>query len=193
MTSNRAEDTATPDQPGFQVRPRLTRDRLLFSIFALALAADQITKGAIASLMTRGESFPAEGFFRLTYTTNTGSAFGLFQGQTIALTVASFVGIGVLLYLYHTHPAHGRLLRLSLGLQLAGAVGNLADRLRLGYVVDFLDAGPWPIFNLADSSIVVGITILVALFLLDERTAKERRSVEKADSFPEPAPPIDDR
>jgi signal peptidase II len=80
--------------------------------------------------------------------------------------------VGVLLYIYHTHPGPGRLVRLSLALLLGGAVGNLVDRLRLGHVVDFIDVGPWPVFNLADSSIVVGIILLAALFLLEERPGK---------------------
>lgn len=157
-------------------RPRIHRDVFLFSILLLALVGDQLTKLAVVASLRFGESVPAEGLFRFTYTTNTGSIFGLFPGQTAALTVASFVGVGILLYFYHAHPWPGRLLRLSLGLQLGGAIGNLVDRVRLGHVVDFIDVGPWPVFNLADSSIVVGITLLVTLFLLEERSARNRGS-----------------
>ena len=157
-------------------RPRIHRDAFLFSILLIALVSDQLTKVAVVASLRLGESVPAEGLFRFTYTTNTGSIFGLFPGQTAALTVASFVGVGILLYFYHAHPWPGRLLRLSLGLQLGGAIGNLVDRLRLGHVVDFIDVGSWPVFNLADSSIVVGITLLVTLFLLEERSARNRGS-----------------
>ena len=138
-------------------RPRIHRDAFLFSILLIALVSDQLTKVAVVASLRLGESVPAEGLFRFTYTTNTGSIFGLFPGQTAALTVASFVGVGILLYFYHADL-------------------NLVDRLRLGHVVDFIDVGSWPVFNLADSSIVVGITLLVTLFLLEERSARNRGS-----------------
>ena len=86
-----------------------------------------------------------------------GAAFGFFPNQTLFLVLASFVGIGVLLIFYRANSLNSTLLRLSLGLQLGGAIGNLVDRVRLGYVVDFIDVGAWPVFNLADSAIVVGL------------------------------------
>ncbi len=148
-------------------RPRIHRDAFLFSILLIALVSDQLTKVAVVASLRLGESVPAEGLFRFTYTTNTGSIFGLFPGQTAALTVASFVGVGILLYFYHAHPWPGRLLRLSLGLQLGGAIGNLVDRLRLGYVIDFIDIGIWPAFNVADSAITVGvISVIYSLLFL---------------------------
>ena len=154
-------------------RPRLERDLLLLSILALVIALDQLSKRLVVSSMVLGESIPAEGLVRLTYVTNSGGAFGILNGQILFLTVASFVGIAVLLLFYRTHPWPGRLVRLSLGLQLGGAVGNLIDRVRVGEVVDFIDVGPWPIFNLADSSIVIGISLLMGLLLFS--SGRERR------------------
>jgi signal peptidase II len=122
-----------------------------------AIMADQVTKGLVVFTMSHGQSVPDSGLFRVTYVTNTGSAFGLFPNQTIPLILASFVGIGVLLLFYRTHPLNNTMLQVSLGLQLGGAMGNLVDRVRLGYVVDFIDVGAWPVFNLADSAIVVGL------------------------------------
>jgi signal peptidase II len=121
------------------------------------IMADQVTKGLVGFAMSHGQSVPDSGLFRVTYVTNTGSAFGLFPNQQTFLVLASFVGIGVLLVFYHTHPINNIMLRVSLGLQLGGALGNLVDRVRLGYVVDFIDVGAWPVFNLADSAIVVGL------------------------------------
>lgn len=161
-------------------RPRLLRDLLLLAVVASVLAADQLSKQLVHRYMALGESVPAEGFLRLTYVTNTGGAFGLFTDQTLFLTGASFVGIGVLLLFYRTHPWPGRLVRLSLGLLLGGAVGNLIDRLRSGEVIDFIDVGWWPVFNLADSSIVLGITLLIGLFLL----------ADTRDRAPLPAPTV---
>ncbi|MBI4305742.1 MAG: signal peptidase II, partial [Chloroflexi bacterium] len=82
-----------------------------------------------------------------------------FQDQAMILTVISFIAVAAIIWFYR-NAISSPLLRAALGLQLGGAFGNLLDRLRLGYVVDFIDVGPWPIFNLADSSIVVGIAIL---------------------------------
>jgi len=126
-------------------------------ILLVTLMADQVTKGLVVLAMHPGQSIPSSGLFRLTYVTNSGSAFGLFLNQTLFLVLASFVGIGVLLIFYRTNPINSTMLRLSLGLQLGGAIGNLVDRVRLGYVVDFIDVGTWPVFNLADSAIVVGL------------------------------------
>ena len=141
-------------------------------ILIATLMADQVTKGLVVLAMHPGQSIPSSGLFRLTYVTNSGSAFGLFPNQTLFLVLASFVGIGVLLVFYRTNPINSTLLRLSLALQLGGALGNLVDRVRLGYVVDFLDVGAWPVFNLADSAIVVGLIGL----LWTLTSAKDRAS-----------------
>jgi signal peptidase II len=148
-------------------KPKIYQDWLLIPVFAAVVIADQITKALIRANLHLHESVPDEGFFRLTYATNTGAVFGTFSDQTFIMTIASFVGVGILLYFYHAHSGSERLVRLSLGLLLGGAIGNLIDRIWLGKVTDFLDVGPWPIFNLADSAIVVGITVLVVMFLFE--------------------------
>ena len=163
-------------------RPQLLRDWFLLVLVVVAIALDQATKYLIQDRMELGQSVPREGLLRLTYVTNSGGAFGAFPDQTLLLTLASFAGIGVLLLFYRTHPWPGRLVRLSLGLQLGGATGNLIDRLRAGEVVDFIDIGRWPIFNLADSFIVVGIFLLMGLFFLGE----ERGAGVTAPSQPSP-------
>ena len=100
------------------------------------------------------------GFFRITHTQNTGSAFGLFPDQNTALILVAFLGITILALLYRNLRPTTNLLRLSLGLQMGGAAGNLLDRLLQGHVTDFVDIGPWPVFNVADSSIVIGLLLL---------------------------------
>ena len=82
----------------------------------------------------------------------------------------SFIGVAVLILLYRTQRFPTGLLRLSLGLQLGGAFGNLIDRVRLGHVTDWADVGPWPVFNVADASIVTGLVILAWLFIVAERS-----------------------
>ena len=143
----------------------LRRHWLVLGLVALVYGLDQVTKLAVSQALDLGRSWPAEGFFRITHSYNTGSAFGLFSGQNTLLILVSFVGIGLLTWIYRTQPNPNRWLRFSLGLQLAGALGNLTDRIAIGHVVDFIDVGPWPIFNVADSSLVTGVALLVWLLL----------------------------
>jgi signal peptidase II len=149
------------------------KDPLLILTIPAILAVDQLTKFVVTQNLGLGQSWPAEGFFRFTYGLNTGTAFGLLPNQTTLLIIASFVAIGFLVYFYRSHAMPSRLLRLAIGLQLGGAFGNLIDRLRSGAVVDFIDVGPWPIFNIADSSIVVGMAILITVLILGDIKQKE--------------------
>ena len=102
-----------------------------------------------------GESWPTGGMVRLTHAANLGSSLDLFSGHTIALITASLVGIGLLFILYRHRPETGVRAQLAFGLMLAGAVGNLVDRVVFGHVTDFIDAVLWFIFNVADVSIIV--------------------------------------
>lgn len=139
-------------------------------VLVITLVSDQITKSLIVHNMHIGESIPSSGLIRLTYVTNSGSAFGLFPNQTLFLIIGSFLGIGVLLVFYRINHVKSLLLNLSVGLQMGGAAGNLIDRIRLGYVVDFIDVGLWPVFNIADSAIVVGLLgLLWALKSINSR------------------------
>ena len=170
-----AENTA-PRAP--EIGRSWYRDWLLLSTVPTVLFLNQITKLIIKKTFVLGESGPAEGLLRITYGTNTGTAFGLFPNQTMFLIVASFIAIGFLVYFYKTHAQPRPLLRLAIGLQLGGALGNLLDRIVNGSVVDFIDVGWWPIFNLADSSIVVGMAILVAVLVFFERGSDPEKSME---------------
>lgn len=119
--------------------------------------------------MFLGESIPQEGIVRLTYVANRGGAFGLFANQTFLLALTAFIGIVVILLYYRCPLFQNPLLEMGLSLQLGGAIGNLVDRVRFGYVVDFVDLGWWPVFNLADSAIVVGSFTLAFAFLILSR------------------------
>ncbi len=152
---------------------------LLLSVSGV-LAVDQLSKYLVRTNMRLGESWPSEGLFRLTHGTNSGSAFGLFPNQTVLLAVASVVAIGFLVYFYRVHAMPRALLRFAIGLQLGGALGNLIDRLRTGAVVDFIDVGAWPIFNLADSSIVVGMALLVGILVLADAGSQTQAEPEDA-------------
>ena len=151
------------------------RDPYFLLAASSAFSLDQVTKAIVLNQLFYGQSVPYDGFIRITLTSNTGGVFGLFPDQTMALVLASFVAIGILFFLYRSHSLSSPMLRLSLGLQLGGALGNLVDRIRLGAVTDFIDVGPWPIFNVADASIVVGIVLLLFLLLSPSKQLRTTR------------------
>ena len=147
-------------------------ERAILVVLAIVvLTADQLTKYLVITNLTLGESWsPIPGFERylsFTYVVNSGAAFGLFPNQGgIFAIIAVAVVVAILAY-YRYLPAHNWLIRLSLALQLGGALGNLVDRFRFGHVIDFVDFKIWPVFNIADCAIVTGVGIL-AFFLMQE-------------------------
>ena len=132
-----------------------------WSIAALTVIADQLSKWAAQVWLAPARSLPLiPGLLHLTYVRNTGAAFGLFRGYSsvfilLAVLVAGWVSWELA---RRRHPPLGRL---GLALILGGAVGNVIDRLRIGSVIDFIDVRVWPVFNLADSAITVGVVLLV--------------------------------
>ena len=148
---------------------------VLLGVAILVLTLDQWTKTRVsASLPEGGWWSPLPGLwrvFRVMHITNSGAAFGIFPNQgNFFILVAVVVVLAIVLYYRHL-PTGEWLVRLSLGLQLGGAAGNLLDRLRYGYVVDFIDIGFWPIFNLADASIVTGVAILAYCLWREDHAA----------------------
>ena len=156
-------DTSMTNETTAGSRAKFT-DPVPWIMLVLALSSDQITKWLTVENLARGESWPAEGFFRFTHAWNTGTAFSLFQGQGDILTWVSLGAVAVLAWIYRSIIDPPWVLRIAFGLQLGGAIGNLIDRFRLGHVTDFIDIGPWPIFNIADSSIVIGIGLMLFYF-----------------------------
>ena len=139
-------------------------------IVILVVVGDQLSKAWIRSNLDVRQSLPEGGFFRLTHIQNTGAAFGLFQGYSFPLTIASFVGIVVLLvyvfFVCRRFPLLNNMLsRAALGAVLGGTIGNLIDRLNFGYITDFIGVGIWPPFNVADASITAG-TVVFAGWLI---------------------------
>jgi signal peptidase II len=122
-------------------------------------------------------NLPSTGLFRLTHAQNTGAAFSIFYGKSGILTIVVFIGIILLLFYAFVVSRRfpfldTRLNKISLALILGGTVGNLIDRLRLGHVTDFIDVGPWPVFNVADSSIFVGVLIFALSILLTSHVSE---------------------
>jgi signal peptidase II len=153
---------------------------------ALVLLTDQVSKFFVTAWLGRGQSWDIVPWlvpiFRITHVTNTGVAFGLFpRGGDFFIVVAAIVIVAILIYYRHL-PDGQWPVRVALGLQLGGAVGNLVDRLRQGFVVDFIDLNfwplhNWPVFNLADGSIVSGVVLLTLLMLWEERRERDRQRV----------------
>ena len=137
---------------------------LILTLFIISL--DQISKYIVIQNLKLGESVPNSGIFRFTHAQNTGTAFSLFQNQTDILTIVSFVAIVLIIFIYLSIEKPSNYIYLSYGLLFCGAFGNLIDRIRLGYVTDFFDVGFWPIFNIADSAITIGIILMIFNYLI---------------------------
>ena len=155
--------------------------RVLVGVVAVAVfVLDRITKIAVTSNVPVGSSVDVVGpWVRISHVTNSGAAFGLLPERTTLLSVLSVVAVFAIVYYYRRLAADSRLIAATLGMQLGGAIGNLIDRIGQGFVVDFIDVGfadgPrfWA-FNVADSSIVVGIIAVTILLWWHERQQADR-------------------
>lgn len=132
------------------------------AVAASALAADQAAKWIVAAAIAVGEDVQVAGAVGLTHVWNSGIAFGLFSGRTTLIAIATAVAVAALLAWFARAGARHPLLPVAFGLLLGGSLSNLADRLRIGYVVDYLELPHWPSFNLADVAIFAGIAVLLA-------------------------------
>lgn len=146
-------------------------------IAAIIVAADQITKYLMTSILLQrpGHTIPlVDGVLHFTYAENKGAAFSILQNQRWLFISLTVVVCAVIVYAVFARPNMSLMLKISLGLILGGAVGNLIDRIRLGYVVDFIDFRiiNYPIFNVADSAVVIG-TILFGYYVIFVSDAKK--------------------
>ena len=169
-----------------------TRRWALFAIVAgVVVVADQLSKAWIVANVRQGEPTAVIGdLVRLTIVHNTGGIFGLFGQSAMLLALASTVVIAlIVLYQAREGRRYHWLLSAALGLLLGGAVGNLIDRLRLGYVVDFVDMGVggmrWYTFNVADAAISTSLVVLIGISLFGDRLLMRRPPVG---AQPQPSP-----
>ncbi|SKA02633.1 signal peptidase II [Selenihalanaerobacter shriftii] len=133
---------------------------LVFIVALIILILDQVTKLIIVQNFHVSESLPfIEDIFHLTYVKNFGAAFGILTNQRLFFIIVTLLVIIILLALYKQISKQGVLIKIATGLGIGGAIGNLIDRIRVGYVIDFLDFRVWPVFNIADSAIVIGVGI----------------------------------
>lgn len=152
---------------------RVRDTMILLGFSGLVVAVDQWTKYLVRSRLSLGETWAPwpwlEPYARVIHWNNTGAAFGLLPSASLIFTgVAILVCIAVLFYFPRVPTAQWPL-RAALVLQFAGALGNLIDRLMLGTVTDFVSLGTFPVFNVADASISIGVAVLVAGMWLEER------------------------
>lgn len=164
--------------PNTRPASRITLQRAaVFLAIAVSVATlDQVTKWAVRANFDFGESWSPGGlgFVRIVHLTNSGAAFGIFQGQAQLLAVTSVIGIAAIVLYFLFPPADHPIVRVALAVQLGGALGNLLDRIVRGEVTDWIDVGTWPTFNLADSSITVSIVALLTLLLFVEGPNQEQ-------------------
>lgn len=130
-------------------------------ILAITLLIDQLTKWLVRANMMLGESIPViNNVFHLTYIENPGAAFGMFANKTYFFVFFTIIVIGMMLYLYIKQPNKRSMLSCSLALVVSGAIGNLIDRVAKGTVTDMFDFHIWPVFNIADMAVVIGLLYL---------------------------------
>jgi signal peptidase II len=147
----------------------------LAAIATAAVVADQVTKHVVAANLRLGDRLHVVGPFAIRHVQNSGIAFGLFARATPAVIVLTAIAVAWMLAYFARSGARHPVLPIALGLVIGGSVSNLADRVRLGFVTDFLDFRYWPAFNLADSFIVIGVVILLGALVLAEREPPQPR------------------
>lgn len=145
---------------------------MFFYILGIILIIlDQVTKLLITDKLDLGQSMPIiDGILHFTYVRNPGIAFGLFPKMNIIIIVLSIVTIVLLFSIYRKTNSGNLWIKTALIFIASGAVGNLLDRIQYNVVIDFIDFRVWPVFNLADAFIVIGVVILfIIIFFTKER------------------------
>jgi signal peptidase II len=169
------------------LKSKLRSNFFLFGIAFAVILIDQVSKTLVRQNLGLGETWMPISwlapFFRFIYWKNTGAAFGIFQnGNTILKVLSSIIAVVVVIYSQQV-PASQKLVRISMGLMLGGAIGNLIDRFTQGYVTDFISVGSFPVFNVADSCVTVGVGLLVLATILEEnKQGKAKESSTTPDS-----------
>jgi signal peptidase II len=146
---------------------------MFLGIAAVVVFADQLTKAWLTSMLAPGDRLEIVGdLLRFVHGQNSGALFGLFRDQALLFAIVSIGVVGLIVW-YHGSSGRNTLLSLALGLLLGGAIGNMIDRFRFGYVIDWVDAGIGDLrfytFNVADSAITGAILLLLLLAFLPNR------------------------
>jgi signal peptidase II len=158
---------------------------ILFGVAGVVIALDQWTKWLVRENIEFGGQWLPDWlswlapYARIVHWYNSGAAFGMFQNGNLIFTTLAFIVIGAIIYYYPRVEAEDWTLKLAMGLQLAGAGGNLIDRLMMGKVTDFISIGAFPVFNIADASISVGVVVLLLGVWIKEYQDKVKAAAEK--------------
>ena len=156
---------------------------MIYAFYVLSITIlvilDQYVKNLVVMNIELGKQIPLiDNFFSLTYVRNYGAGFSILQNETVFLTALSIIAIIVLSYMLVKARKNDTLSIIAYILIISGAIGNLIDRVRYGYVVDFLDfiifGYDYPVFNIADSFITIGCFILIIMVILETKNAKNK-------------------
>ena len=170
MESERHPGTVVDAAPPAVVRAHWA---VLLGVAALVLVLDQTAKATVRARLPYGDTTRLYGLVRLHHTRNAGLLGGIVQGAAVPVGIATVVGLIIALRYYGTHPGLSNGRRIACGLLLGGTLGNLADRLRLGYVTDFIARNDRNAFNLADLAIYAGLGMMLVFLLTADRSARE--------------------
>jgi signal peptidase II len=150
---------------------------ILLPISTLIVALDQWTKSIIRSSLAFGEMWVPRDWLapyaRIVHWYNTGVAFGMFQDRNLIFAMLSLIVSAALIIFYPKITQKDWFLRIAIGMQVGGSIGNLIDRLTIGHVTDFISVGNFPVFNIADASITVGVGVMLIGLWLEERNEKK--------------------
>ena len=154
---------------------------MIIILSIIFIIIDQVSKIIVVNNLTNNKSIEViKSFFYLTYTNNKGAAFSILTGRRILLILVAFIVIGVLIYYVRKNKIEGKVNKIALSLVIGGSIGNLIDRILRGAVVDFLDfkifGYNYPIFNLADTFIVLGVfLLLISMFRKDKNNDRRHK------------------
>lgn len=168
---------------------------LLITIGGMIVLLDQITKTIIRTNITfGGQWMPLEWlapYLKFVHWENTGAAFGMFQGGGFIFGILAVI-VTVFIFIYFPQiPKEEKLMRVAIAMQLGGALGNLIDRIRFGPVTDFISVGAFPVFNIADSCITVGVGLLLLALWMNERKEKHENPGFEQEVLPDASDPVD--
>jgi len=157
---------------------------LLFGLAGAVIALDQWTKWLVRENIEFGSQWLPDWlawlspYARIVHWYNSGAAFGMFQNGNLIFTTLAILVVIAIIYYFPQVEAEDWTLKVAMGLQLAGAAGNLIDRLMMGKVTDFISVGKFPVFNVADSSITIGVVVLLLGVWIKERQEKKKAELQ---------------
>ena len=150
--------------------------KLRYPIIVLILAIDQLVKYSVRANMDVKQSFPAIGkLMSITYIQNRGAAFSILNGEGLVLIILTSIAMVVLVLVMEVYKDEAPLLTLSIAMMVGGGIGNLIDRIVLGFVTDMFDLHFWPVFNVADIFVVAGCLLLCVHILRSDSITGEKR------------------